>query len=180
MALEDAIMRKQQLWKGMVAGGAAGLAGAIAMTQFQNLWSKASHKLKESKGSQTASSEQKSEDATMKAAEKAAELAGHELSRDQKKKAAPLVHYGFATAMGALYGAITEFSPRQVRRHDLLSGMGFGSILFAGADEIAVPILGLSGSPAKAPVSSHIYALASHLVYGATTGTVRKLVRAAI
>jgi len=27
-------MRKQELWKGLVAGSAAGLAGAIAMTQL--------------------------------------------------------------------------------------------------------------------------------------------------
>jgi hypothetical protein len=38
-------MRKRKLWKGLVAGSAAGLAGTIAMTQFQNLWSKASEKL---------------------------------------------------------------------------------------------------------------------------------------
>lgn len=82
--------------------------------------------------------------------------------------------------MGALYGAIAEVGPREVRRHDWLSGMGFASVLFAGADEIAVPALGLSGSPARTPASSHIYALASHLIYGATVGSVRKFVRAAI
>ena len=41
-------MRKRKLWKGLVAGSAAGLAGTVAMTQFQNLWSKASEKLKKS------------------------------------------------------------------------------------------------------------------------------------
>lgn len=173
-------MRKPKLWKGMVAGGAAGLAGAVAMTQFQNLWSVASQKLKKREDGQTDRSDGESEDATMKAAEKAAELTGHHLSREQKKKAGPLVHYGFGAAMGMLYGAIEELSPRDVRRHGVLSGMGFGSMLFAGADEIVVPALGLSGSPSKTPLSSHVYGLASHLVYGATAGAVRKLVRAAI
>lgn len=172
-------MRKQQLWKGMVAGGAAGLAGAVAMSQFQNVWSKASQKLNSNGGAPVRPAEG-SEDATAKAAGKISEFAGHKLSREEKKKAGPFVHYGFGAAMGALYGAIAEIGPRDVRRHDWLSGMGFASVLFAGADEIAVPALGLSGGPAKTPASSHIYALASHLIYGATVGAVRKLVRAAI
>ena len=46
-------MRKQELWKGLVAGSAAGLAGAIAMTQFQNLWSKAAEKVKANDGSKS-------------------------------------------------------------------------------------------------------------------------------
>jgi len=58
-----------------------------------------------------------------------------------------------------------------------LSGIGFGSVLFAGADEIAVPAAGLSGKPTETSVSSHLYALASHIVYGLTAGAVRKAVR---
>jgi putative membrane protein len=173
-------MRKQQLWKGMVAGGAAGLAGAVAMSQFQNVWSKASQKLNSNGGTPPLRPAEEPEDATVKAAGKISEIAGHKLSREEKKKAAPLVHYGFGAAMGALYGAIAEVGPREVRRHDWLSGMGFASVLFAGADEIALPALGLSGSPARTPASSHIYALASHLIYGATVGSVRKLVRSSI
>lgn len=173
-------MRKQQLWKGIVAGGAAGLAGAVAMSQFQNVWSKASQKLNSNGGAPPLRPAEESEDATVKAAGKISEIAGHKLSREEKKKAGPLVHYGFGAAMGALYGAIAEVGPREVRRHDWLSGMGFASVLFAGADEIAVPALGLSGSPARTPASSHIYALASHLIYGATVGSVRKLVRSSI
>jgi len=175
------MMRKQELWKGVIAGTAAGLAGTVAMTQFQNLWSKASEKLtnghQQSSGN---SSGQESEDATMKVAGKAAEATGRHLSREEKKKAGTLVHYGFGTGMGTLYGTIVELGPRELQRHDLLSGIGFGSMLFAGADEVAVPALGLSGKPTETPVSSHAYALASHIVYGLTAGVVRKAVRAAL
>ena len=176
-------MRRQELWKGLVAGSAAGLAGAIAMTQFQNLWSKAAEKVKANgsgKSSDGSGQETEKEDSTMKVAGKGAEVAGYSLSHEEKKKAAPIVHYGFGTAMGALYGTLTELGPREVRHHPVLSGMGFGSVLFAGADEIAVPSLGLSPKPGDTPVSSHIYALASHLVYGATAGAVRRMVRAVI
>jgi putative membrane protein len=149
------------------------------MTQFQNVWSKVSEKVNGA-GASADGSGQESEDATMKAAGKVAEAAGHTLSHEQKKKAGPLVHYGFGTAMGALYGTIAELGPSEVCRHPILSGMGFGSMLFAGADEVAVPAAGLSGKPSESPASAHIYALASHLVYGATTGALRRIVRAAI
>ena len=73
-----------------------------------------------------------------------------------------------------------ELGPCQLRRHELLSGVGWGSVLCAGADEIAVPAAGLSGAPREYPLSSHMYALASHVVYGLTTGAVRKAVRAVL
>ena len=60
-------MVKQKLWKGLVAGGAAGLAASLAMNRFQNLWSKASKKLGHG-GQQESSSRsgEENEDATMK------------------------------------------------------------------------------------------------------------------
>ena len=106
----------------------------------------------------------------MKVAGTLAHLAGRELSYPEKKKAGLLVHYAFGTAMGGLYGIALEMSPRPARRRAALSGLAFGSSLFLGADEVAVNRLGLSSG--QAPLSSHIYALASHLVYGLTTGMV--------
>jgi uncharacterized membrane protein YagU involved in acid resistance len=78
--------------------------------------------------------------------------------------------------MGALYGLTTEYFP------EASAGFGtmFGALLFALADEAAVPLTGLSGPPAEYPVSSHLRALASHVVYGASTEAVRAtLTRAA-
>lgn len=177
-------MASRELWKGLLAGGAAGLAGTIAMTQFQSLWSKASERLKNESAmegnSGTRANNSESEDATMKAAGKLAQLARHKLSKDEKKKISPIIHYAFGTGMGSLYGAIVEYGPPDVRKHDLLSGLGFGTALFAGADEVVVPALGLSRAPSESPVSSHVYALASHVVYGITAGAVRKAVRAAL
>lgn len=175
-------MARTKWWKGLLAGGAAGLAGTVAMNQFQNLWSVAAEKLKERKSNQedAGSSNAENEDATMKAAGKLAELARHKLSHDEKKKAGPIIHYAFGTGMGTLYGLMLEYGPRDMRRHPVLSGLGFGSVLFAGADEIAVPALGLSRKASQSPPSSHLYGLASHIVYGLTAGSVRKVVRAAL
>jgi hypothetical protein len=146
------------------------------MTQFQNGWSKAARALSSQDDSKSKSEESgQSEDATMRVAGSLAHLAGRELSLEKKKKAALAVHYAFGTLMGGLYGIAAETQPRKVRRHNALSGMTLGTSLFVGADEIAVPKLGLSRGPA--PLSSHLYGLASHLVYGLTTGLVYGQVR---
>lgn len=168
-------MAKRKLWKGALAVGAAGLAGTIAMTRFQTLWGKASEKLTNngkaaSPGGQPG---QESEDATMKAADKLAEVTRRRLSHEEKQKAAPFVHCGFGTAMGVVYGTLMELGPRDLPRHELLSGVGFGGVLFAGADEIAVPAAGLAEQPSRTPISTHLTAFLSHVVYGLTTGAVR-------
>ncbi|MGH9642288.1 MAG: hypothetical protein ACRD3Q_07660 [Terriglobales bacterium] len=181
--------RRPSAWKSLVAGTAGGLIATVVMTQFQNTWTKASRALARENGRQsdgTQDAEQsnrepkqdQSEDATMKAAGKLARAAGYELSRERKKKAGPFVHYGFGAAMGALYGLAREFEPRTVKSvHPALAGSGYGTAMFLGADEIAVPALGLSEGDGKAPVSLHLYGLLSHIVYGTTLEFARKTIR---
>ena len=43
--------------------------------------------------------------------------------------------------------------------------------------KISVPLLGLSKGPTEYPVSTHAYALASHLVYGVTAEMSRRALR---
>ena len=180
------LMRRNEgsAWKGLLAGAAGGLIGTVVMTQFQKGWQKAAEKRhfgnagarKTSSRAQT--SEQK-EDATMKAAGKLAHIAGQELTHEEKRRASPWVHYGFGTSMGALYGMAMETSPRGVRAQRIpFFGSLFGSALFLGADEMAVPAMGLA--EAAETHSSHLYGWASHLVYGLTTEFVRRQVRSRI
>jgi hypothetical protein len=154
------------------------------MSQFQRVWSKASESLQSNgnKSEQQSRNQSggESEDPTMKAAGKIASAAGRELSSDEKKKAGSVLHYTFGTSMGAVYGAAMELASRDVRRNPELAGMGFGTLLFAGADEIAVPALQLSERPDKTPLSSHLYSLASHVVYGLAAGTVYRALRRAL
>ena len=169
-------------WKGILSGLVGGLTATIAMTQFQNAWNKAN------KASQTLNSHDdkraepekenaQDEDATMKAAGKIACLAGVRLSHEARKKAGPVIHYAFGTAMGAAYGLAREAAPRQLRRSPLLSGVAFGGLLFLAADEFAVPALGLSGKPSQSPASRHLYGLVSHLVYGLTLESMQTIAR---
>jgi uncharacterized membrane protein YagU involved in acid resistance len=72
--------------------------------------------------------------------------------------------------MGALYSMAAEVEPEVTRG----LGTAFGSALFAFADELAVPLLGLAKRPTEYPLSSHASALAAHLVYGLTAESVRR------
>ena len=160
-------MYRRNPWKGLAAGLIGGLVGAWSMNQFQKVWSAAAEQL----GAEQ--SQQESEDATMKTADRLARAIGKQLSMEQKKKAGPVVHYAFGALMGGIYGALAE-TESQVKRG---AGIPFGGLLFATADEVAVPALGLAGSPTESPLSSHLQGLASHLVYGATTEGVRRYTR---
>lgn len=177
--------RDHALWKGTIAGLLGGLAGSWLMNEFQTAWSKASEVMND-RGTiqqpqepqqQQPQSESEPDDATVRAAEVLAEsLLGRNLTKDEKKLAGPIVHYTFGVATGALYGAAAEVEPAVTSGH----GLTFGTLVWLGADELAVPAFGLSKPATDYPASVHAYALASHLVYGVGTEIVRRGVRAAL
>jgi uncharacterized membrane protein YagU involved in acid resistance len=108
----------------------------------------------------------------VKAAVKVAQLAGLKLEDDQKSIGGEIAHYAMGAVSGAAYGVMAEMAP------GLSWGFGsvFGAALWLIADETAVPLLKLSKGPGEYPVSSHAYALASHLLYGVSTDLFRKIV----
>ncbi len=174
--------RDHEVLEGITSGAIAGLVASWTMNQFQAQWSKAAHALEarlhpaaqaESDAPEQ-SSQQDSEDATMRTAEWISEGVLHRpLSKIQRKKLGPVVHYGTGTLMGAAYGALSEFLPQATAADGAL----FGTAVFAGLDELGLWAVGLAGSPAEYPISTHAQALAAHCVYGVTTETVRKALR---
>src|SRR5262249_17565750 len=98
------------------------------------------------------------------------------LKPEQKEPAGNLVHYVFGTAVGGLYGLLAEKAPHT------RAGFGtlYGTAVWLGADEVALPLLGLSKAPRHYPWSTHASALASHLVYGSTMELVRLASRRAM
>lgn len=122
-------------------------------------------------------SKEDSDNATVKAAKAVSEgIFGHELKEREKKVAGAAVHYAFGTATGGLYGAVAEFAPEVT----VGAGLPFGAAFWLVADETAVPLLGLSKAPTEYPVSTHVYAFASHLVYGLTAELTRRSLRKAL
>ena len=57
------------------------------------------------------------------------------------------------------------------------AGTAFGTLLFLGADEVAVPALRLSPTPADTPTTDHLQHWAAHVVYGGSLELVRTLLR---
>jgi putative membrane protein len=179
--------KDHHLLRGMLAGAGAGLAASWAMNVFMAGAGAKLHEALETPEEQRKEREQERRrkeqgepkiDATMKAADAitAAATGGQHLSLEGKQKGGPIVHYGFGALMGALYGAMAEYSS------SVRTGLGtvFGTALFAGADLVAVPALHLSPPLKESPPKSLASPFAAHLVYGATTELLRRAFRAAI
>jgi putative membrane protein len=179
--------RQAEPLKGILVGALAGLAGGLVMDGFQNLCSKLTeddrhsqhaHPPRQYVGQQQLDGEQQSEDedepATVKAADAISEeIFDHELTKSERRIAGPAMHYAMAMSSGMIYGAAAEWAPAA----SVGFGLPFGAAVWAVADEAVVPLLGLSKSPSAYPVSKHLYSLASHFVYGATTEAARRLLR---
>ncbi len=72
-----------------------------------------------------------------------------------------------------IYGVAAEIAPIST----VGAGLPFGAAVWLVADDIVVPALGLSKPITEFSLSTHAYALSSHLVYGLTTDLVRRTVR---
>lgn len=172
-------MIKKHPVRGVLAGVAGGLVAAWAM----NVWSEGpgvslTEQLETPEEQKAAAAQSDGEDATMKAADalNAQATGGQHLTHDERAADGPKVHYAFGAIMGGLYGGLAEYAPF------VRSGFGtvYGSALFAGGDLLAVPALGLSKPLSAYPPASYASPFASHLVYGATTELVRRMVRWAL
>jgi putative membrane protein len=162
-----AMKKDTSLVRGILAGMAGGLAAAWMMNEFM---AGPGRKLQ-----QSVQSDEPKQDATMKAADAIVHTAtGEHLSRAEKEKGGPIVHYAFGALTGGLYGGLAEYSSA------VTSGFGtsFGGILFSGADLLAVPAFKLAPSPADQPASALASPFAAHIVYGVTTELVRRILRA--
>lgn len=165
------------IWKGLVAGLIGGLVASWTMNRFQDVWLKLSVN-DPSTGAQSANGDGKEQDdTTVKAASAISEnIFGHRLTKVEKKIAGPAVHYALGTSVGGLYGAFAEVAPEVTKG----AGVPFGAAFLLVVDETAVPLLGLSKRPTKYPLSTHVYALTSHFVYGLTAELVRRNLRTAL
>lgn len=169
-------MAGKHLVRGVLAGVAGGLAAAWVMNEFNGtLGRKISDAVETPQEKRELEAQSDGEDATMKAADRIAETitGGRHLTHAQREVGGPIVHYSMGAAMGGVYGALAEYC-------DLTKagfGTTFGGLLFASADVFGVPAMGLGPWPTEYPVSSLASPLVSHLVYGATTEFVRRVVR---
>ncbi len=167
---------------GVVAGLIGGLAGTLAMSEFQALWSRVTGQHDPDTASAGGRHDARDWQERLEG-RNANELAAHAiaertidrpLTRQELEAAAPALHYAFGAAMGALYGGLREVSA-PVRA---MGGSGWGTAVWAGADGVGVPLLGLSRPKDEYPFEAHAQSYAAHIIYGVTTELVRRGVRA--
>jgi uncharacterized membrane protein YagU involved in acid resistance len=165
--------QSERVLKGLAAGLVGGLVASWTMNRFQELWFSVVDKGQ----SQEISPAEAPDDTTVRTASAISEeLFDHKLTKAEKKIAGPAVHYSLGTGVGGLYGAAAEVAPEVTAG----AGLPFGAAFWLVVDEGAVPILGLAKGPTAYPLSTHVYALTSHFVYGLTTELVRRSVRKAL
>jgi hypothetical protein len=174
-------------WKGAVAGALGGVVGVLAMSTMEMLldyW----HERKPSRPVRELSlrggrhdiaglkdrarlSRLPQEDATVKAADRFAMVSGAgRIKRGHRHMAGLAVHYGFGACVGAAYGlAVGKRLPSGT-----MSGLVFGGAVWLFAEELALPLTGLTERPGKYRVTDHLNALAAHLVFGFTTELVSR------
>ncbi len=180
------------VWKGALAGLVAGLVASWVMDRFQDCWlvlspengstkkeNSSEHALSNLKAEQSLDKiadgdDENEDDATVKAASALSEIIfDHRLTPGEKKIAGPAVHYAVGATSGIVYGVTAELLPEVTAGAGLLYGGAFWLVV----DEGLVPLLGLSKEPGAYSLSTHIYALASHLVFGVTAEGVRWVMR---
>jgi hypothetical protein len=178
--------RKPSVLRAIATGVAAGLTATLIMDQFQTLTAasqKAAEKqVKLAHGESPLRIEHEQEQKEKHAAQqegsteivarKIAAATGSQLADEDKKKAGQVVHYVFGTLMGVVYAVSAELLP------DITgSGAAFGTLLFLGADEVAVPAFQLSPPPTETAPTDHLQHWAAHIVYGGSLELIRSLVR---
>lgn len=179
--------------KGLAAGVVAGIVASWVMNQFQSTWSKLIEGKEKPHGAQSLQegsphhgvareleergSDDEEDNAAVRAGTAVTEFVfDKKLTREEKQTAGAVAHYAMGAASGAIYGAAAEFTPLATAG----AGLPFGAAVWLVADEAVVPAAGLSKGPTEYPLSVHAYALASHLVFGASTEVVRRAVRRAL
>jgi uncharacterized membrane protein YagU involved in acid resistance len=90
-------------------------------------------------------------------------LAGRPPAETMKPWLGSAAHYGFSAAVGLCYALLAERAPF------VRAGCGtvYGTVVWAVADELAMPTLRLSRRPSELSRAVHAYALVGHWVYAA-------------
>ena len=149
------VVQERSLAKGLLAGLIGGLAATAAKTLAEKVYPPRTHGEPEP---------------PEVFAEK---IAGRELRPIEKTAAAETIHWGFGAAAGAAYGALAEFFPAATDK----DGASFGLALATLTHEGALPAMELSAPAEEQSPREHTSEMATHLVFGVVTETVRRFVR---
>jgi len=145
----------RSLAKGMLAGLIGGLVATAAKTLTEKIYRPRTHG---------------EPDPLAILAEK---LVGHELVGTQKTAAVETLHWGFGALTGAAYGALAEYYPQATAK----DGAAFGMALTSLTHGTGLPALGLTEDSHEQTTRERTSEMATHVVYGVVTETVRRKAR---
>ena len=145
----------RSLAKGMLAGLIGGLVATAAKSVAEKLYPPRTHGEPEPP------------------AVLAEKVAGHELAGGERQVAVEAIHWGFGALTGAAYGALAEYYPAATAK----DGAAFGTALDSLTHKAALPAMGLSAEPEQQTAREKASEMATHVVYGVVTETVRRFVR---
>jgi putative membrane protein len=186
--MQGADSRTQDILAGALAGAVAGTLATYAMSAFQKLWGRAFPEPEasldslhpaergwpESVQAVRQPGRRGPDDATVEAADRISrQVAGRGLDVEERAVAGPAMHYLFGAVAGAAYGALAEVAPPVTTG----AGLPFGAAVWLAADEIALPLLGLTPPPGDSPPHRHLLSLSAHGVYGLATEALRRALR---
>jgi putative membrane protein len=146
---------KRSLAKGLLAGLIGGLVATAAKTLAERIYPPRTHG---------------EPDPQEVLAER---VAGHELMGTQKEVATEAIQWGFGALTGAAYGALVEYYPAATAK----DGAGFGMALSSLTHGTMLPAMGLAAAPEEQTTREQTSEMATHVVYGVVTETVRRVVR---
>jgi putative membrane protein len=147
--------RGQSLAKGLLAGLIGGLVATAAKTLAEKIYPPRTH-------GEPAPPEVLVE-----------KLAGGELVSTKKQFATGAIYWGFGALTGAAYGAVVEYYPPASAK----DGAGFGMALSSLTHDTVLPAIGLAADPEEQTARERTSEMATHVVYGVVTETVRRVVR---
>ena len=183
-------MKIEDFCKGVLAGALAGAVASALMNELVALYPKATagrghgaqslqpgqpnHGLGAAQVERDGPLAHAHEDATERLAETVVHgLSGQRLDHREKHRLGTLIHYLFASGSAAAYGGMVELCPMARTGW----GVPFGLAVWLGADEGAVPAIGLSTTPGQHSAGVHLASVGAHCAYGLTTEMFRRLFR---
>jgi hypothetical protein len=158
-------VHEQSILRRILVGAGAGAAGSLAM----NVFARIAAGDRRGHGVQPPQGWAPGDDATVRAGTAVVEaVGGHPSSPELRDLLGTVAHYAFGAANGVLYALL---APRRPWLR-FIAGTSYGVGVWAVADEMLMPALGLSRGPRQLTPRTHAYSLAGHVIYGAVTGAI--------
>ena len=152
---EATVVKEKSLAKALIAGLIGGLVATAAKTFAERIFPPRTH------------GEPEPPDVLVE------HIAGHPVTGTSLTVATEAIHWTFGAAAGAAYGGLAEFYPAATARQ----GTNFGMTLMALTHEGALPALGLAAEPSEQTGREKTSEMASHVIFGFVTETVRGFLR---